>query len=179
MSNKSSFSTVGPFNLRLLLLLHHHIHSALSCVLLPTIKSAEGSLLEVSPLCPDLLDSPWTPLLFLFDPLLPLQLVWGISWSFSSGWGNFIIAVLLLFSPLALSSLDLPLLDLAFFDLTSFLIGGCGWMVGGLILVGSAARLVCTVPLPMTTSVRWSSSVCSLAKLTNTYKNEPALVSHG
>lgn len=51
-------------------------------------------------------------------------------------------------------------------------------MVGGLILVGSTDRLVSAVPLLMTTSVRQSSSVCSLAKLTNTYNNEPALVSH-
>lgn len=149
-------------------------HIALSCVLLPTIKSAEASLLELSALCLDpldLLDSSWTAPLLLFEPLLLLRL--------SSGWGNLVIAVLLLFS-----ALPLPLLDLVF-DLPSFgllwedfscccrvLLGwgsvtvGCGWTVGGLNLVGDA--LLCSVPLLMTTSVRRSSSLCSFAKLTNT-----------
>lgn len=160
------------------------LHSALSCVSLLTIKRAEGSFLELSALCLDpldLLDSPWTSPLLLFDPLLPLRLAWSIF----SGWGILVIAVLLLFSPLAFPSLDLTLLAFAFFDLLSLwsddfpccggvllgwggAISGCGWMVGGLILVASAVRLVCTVLLPTTTSVRWSSSVCSLAKLTNT-----------
>lgn len=167
VSNKKILTVVGPFNSCCI----SPLHSALSCVLLLTIKSAEGCLLELPALC--LLDSPWTSPLLLFDPLLPRRLTWFVS----SGWGILVIAVLLLFSPLALPSLDLTLLAFAFVDLPSFgllsddfscccrvlldrggVIGGCGWMV----------TLVCTVLLPMTTSVR--SSVCSLAKLTKTYQ---------
>lgn len=179
--DKKLLTVVGPFNLNPLLVLH----TELSCVLVPTVKSAEGSLLELSPLCLDPLDllvSPWAPPLLL---LLLLRLV-------SSGWGILLIAVPLLFS--LLPSLDLPLLVEACFDLPSFgllsgdfpcccgllagwsgAIDGCAWMLGGLIRLRRAAMLVCTVPLLMTTSVSGSSSLCSLAKLTNTCKNEEAL----
>lgn len=166
-------------------------HSSLSCVLL-TIKSVEGSLPELSTRCLDSLDllhSPWTSPLLLFDPLLPRR----IAWSVFSCWDILVISILLLFSPFTFPSLDLPLLVFAFFDLPSLLsddfpccceicwggvIGGCGSLVEGSILVATAAWLVCTILLSTTTSVRWSSSVCSLAKLTNTYKNELVLVSH-
>lgn len=164
-------------------------HSALSCVLLSTINSAEGFLC-LDPL--GLLVSPWTPPLLLSEPLLLLR---RVLWVFSALWGILVIAVLLLCSPLALPSLDFTFPAFGFLDLLSFgllsedfffcgiLLGrggvsdGGGWMVGGLILVCSSVRLVCSVVwLLMTTSVRKSSSVCSLAKLTNTYKNEPVSV---
>lgn len=175
------------------------LHSALSCVVLLTIKSAAGSLLELSDLCLDplvLLDPPWTSLSLLFDPLLSLRLAWSIF----SALSILVIAVLLLFW--AFPSLDLAFLDSAFFNLLSLLsedflcccgalfgggdvTGGCGWIVGGLVPVDGEVRLVCNVLLlltlgsdPSTTSVSWSPSVCSLAKLTKTYKNKLSLVSH-
>ena len=160
------------------------LHSELSCELEPTIKSSEGSLLLLCALRLDpwdLLDSPLRPTLLLFDPLLP------ISRAFCSASGNLLIAILLLCSPL-----DLSLLALAFFGLPAFgllsgdfagscgdflswggVIGGCGWTMGRFIRVG---KFICAAPLPMTTSVRQSSSVCSFAKLTNTYRSRAALV---
>lgn len=78
-----------------------------------TTKSSEGSLEELSALCLDLLDlldSPRISPLLLFDSMLPLRPLKG----------NFVMATLLLFSPLAFPSLALVLLAFAFLDLLSF-----------------------------------------------------------
>lgn len=94
------------------------------------------------------------------------------------------MAVSLLLSPLDFPFFDLTLPDVDF-DLASLLSEGftgccggvpgpdCGWVVGLLAAVASGGALNCEFALLTTTSVRWSSSVCSFAKLTNTYKNEP------
>lgn len=168
------------------------VHIALSWVLLLTMNSADGSLLELPAPCldtVDLLDSPWASPSLLFDSTLPRC----FEGSFFSEFGILVMAVPLLCSWLALPPLDLALLTLAFFDLPSLLsgdflccggvllgwggvTGGCGWTAGGLILGAATARLVCgTVWLSVTTSVRLSSSVCSLAKLTKTCKRNDKL----
>lgn len=157
------------------------------------MNSADGSLLELSALRLDpldLLDPPRTSSLLLFESVLPLLCDWLIF----SEWGILLIAVLLPCSPLALPPLDLTLLAFPFFDLPSLLsedfacccgcvllgwggvIGGCGWTVGGFILGAAAVGLFCGVWLSMTTCFRLSSSVCSLAKLTKTYKNETLIL---
>lgn len=163
------------------------VHIVLSCVLLLTMNSADGSLLELAAACLDLLgllDSPWASPLLLFDSTLPLCFDWP---TFSES-GILVMAVPLPCSLLALPPLDLALLALDFLDLPSLssgdfsccggvllgwggVTGGCGWAAGGLILVAVLVRLVCgTVWLSVRTSVRLSSSVCSLAKLTKTWK---------
>lgn len=87
-------------------------------------------------------------------------------------------------SPLDFPFFDLTLPDLDFFDLPSLLsesftgcCGGesgtdCGWVAGLLAVVANGDVLNCEFALLTTTSVRWSSSVCSFAKLTNTYNKE-------
>lgn len=164
-------------------------HIVVSCVLLLTMNSADGSLLELAAACLDplgLLNPPWTSPSLLFDSTLPLRFDWA---TFSES-GILVMAVLLSCSLLALLPLDLALLALAFLDLPSLtsgdfsccggvllswggVTGGCGWTAGGLILGAALLRLVWgSVWLSVSTSVRLSSSVCSLAKLTKTYKNE-------
>lgn len=150
------------------------LHSELSWEVVPTMKSAEGSLLELSFLCLALrrvLDFLWSPLLLLL-----------VSWVFSSLWGIWLIGTLLFVFPS-----DSTLLTFVFFCLAAFglasgdfagsccdffswgVISVCGWIMGGLIWGTTFTR---AAPLLMTTSVRQLSSVCSFAKLINTCKNE-------
>lgn len=164
------------------------VHIVLSSVLLLTMNSADGSLFELAPpvLDPlDLLDSPWASSSLLFESTLPLR----FDWPTISESGTLVMAVPLPCSLLALSPLDLALLALAFLDLPSLgagvfsccggvllgwggVTGGCDWTAGGFILGAAAVGLVWgTVWFSVSTSVRLSSSVCSLAKLTKTCKN--------
>lgn len=156
-------------------------HSELSCVSLLTIKRVEGCLQVSSFLFLFVLPSPWSLRLLLFELLLP-------PCSTFSAWGSVVMAVSLLLSPLDFPFFDLTLPDLDFFDLPSLLSEGftgccggvsgteCGWMAGLLAVVACGVALNCEFELPTTTSVRWSSSLCSFAKLTNTYKNKPDII---
>lgn len=156
-------------------------HSELSCVSLLTIKRAEGCLQASSILFVFVLLSPWPLRLLLFELLLP-------PCSPFSAWGIVVMAVSLLLSPLDFPFFDLTFPDLDFFDLPSLLseaFAGCcagvcttdwGWVVGLLAAVACGGALNCAFALLTTTSVRRSSSVCSFAKLTNTYKNEPGVI---
>lgn len=156
-------------------------HSELSCVPLLTIKRAEGCLQASSILLVFVLLSPWPLRLLLFElPLPPC--------SPFSAWGIVVMAVSLLLSPLDFPFFDLTFPDLDFFDLPSLLseafAGFCGgvcatdwgWVAGLLAVVACGGALNCAFALLTTTSVRRSSSVCSFAKLTNTYKNEPGVI---
>lgn len=149
-------------------------HSELSCVSLLTIKRAEGCLQASSILFLFVLPSPWLlrPLLFELCSTL-------------SAWGSVVMAVSLLWSALDFPFFDLTLPD---FDWPSLLSEGvtgccrgmsgtdCGWVVQRLVVVAHGGALNCEFALLTTTSVKWSSSVCSFAKLTNTYKNERDII---
>lgn len=157
-------------------------HSEQSCVSLVTIKRAEGCLPVPSILFLFVLPSPWPLRLLLFELLLPLC-------STFSARGSLVMAVSLLLAPLDFPFFDLTLPDFDFFDLPSLLSEGftgccggvfgtdCGWVVGLLAVVACGVALNCEFALLTTTSVRWSSSVCSFAKLTKTYTNEPDITS--
>lgn len=156
-------------------------HSELSCVSLLTIKRVEGCLQVSSILFLFVLASPWSSRLLLFEQLLA-------PCSTFSAWGSVVMAVPLLLSARDFPFFDLTLPDLDFFDLPSLLSEGftgccgsvsgadCGWVEGLLAVVACGVALNCEFALLTTTSVRWSSSVCSFAKLTNTYKNEPDII---
>lgn len=165
------------------------VHIVLSSVLLLTMNSADGSLFELAAPCLDplgLLDSPWASPSLLFETMLPLR----FDWPTISESGLLVMAVPLSCSLLALPPLDLALLALDFLDLPSLqsgvfscrggvllgwggVTGSCGWTAGGFILGTGVVGFVCgTEWLSVKTSVRLSSSVCSLAKFTKTCKNE-------
>lgn len=152
-------------------------HSELSCVSLLTIKRAEGCLHLSS-----------IPFLFVLPSCWPLRLLLLPLCSTLSAWGSVVMAVSLLLSPLDFPFFDLTLPDFDFFDWPSLLSEGfagfcggvsgtdCGWVLGLLAVVACGVALNCEFSLLTTTSVRWSSSVCSFAKLTNTYKNESDII---
>lgn len=153
-------------------------HSELSWVSLLTIKRAEGCLQDSSILFAFGLLSPWPLRLLLFELLR----------SPVSAWGTVVMAVSLLLSRLDFPFFDLTFPDFAFLDLPSLLweaLAGCcgsvpgtdwGWLLAA---VACGGALNSAFALLTTTSVSWSSSVCSFAKLTNTYKkkkNEPDII---
>lgn len=145
------------------------LHNELSFVLLPTTKSAVGSLEELFCRRLDL---------FTLDLLVPSRASLESDSLLVSFWESLVIAALLRFSSLSSFSLWL-FLDFAFpEDLAAGFCGvlirgggvtrGCGWIMGRLIREVSTFGTSSVVPLT-TTSVRQSSSVCSLAKFTKTY----------